>query len=166
MIGVIVVVIVLVCVGINAVVTAAVLEGTKAGCEYVLSTGTVDCCFVVHVCALLLLLCSVIGIYEGWKRLREGKSKVLNFTVKDVAKLQSTGGSILRTSKVCWSVCQLSCLSRMVIVSGNCLFVVVVLLLVLVCFYYIPLFLFSSFPQMQLTNAQEVGMLCVSRLLD
>ncbi len=83
--------------GINSVIAAATIEGENSGCD-------------------------VIGIYEGFKRLREGKSKTVAFTAKDVLKIQTqgtygqaessrssvcspfdadgTGGSILRTSKM------------------------------------------------------------------
>jgi len=42
----------------------------------------------------------VIGIYEGYKRLREGKSKTIVFKPQDVTRSQNKGGSILRTSKM------------------------------------------------------------------
>src|SRR4051794_38144315 len=61
--------------GINGVVCAATLEAIKCGWD-------------------------VIGFMEGYKRLREGKSKVVTFTGKDVMKFQTEGGSVLRTSKM------------------------------------------------------------------
>jgi len=61
--------------GVNTVICAATLEGLNKGCE-------------------------VIGIYEGYKRLREGKSKIIVFRAHDVTRIQTKGGSILRTSKM------------------------------------------------------------------
>jgi 6-phosphofructokinase 1 len=61
--------------GVNAVICSVTIEAINSGCD-------------------------VIGIYEGYKRLREGKSKTIQFAKKDVQKLFSQGGSVLRTSKM------------------------------------------------------------------
>ncbi len=53
------------------------------------------------VCSVYgVMWCSVIGLYEGYKRLKDGKSKIITFTQKDVLKIAHTGGSIIRTSKM------------------------------------------------------------------
>jgi len=61
--------------GVNTVICAATLEALSNGCD-------------------------VIGIFEGYKRLREGKSKIKTLLVQDVTRSQTKGGSILRTSKM------------------------------------------------------------------
>jgi len=61
--------------GVNGVICSVTLEAINKGCE-------------------------VVGIYEGYKRLREGKSKTISFKVQDVTRIQTKGGSILRTSKM------------------------------------------------------------------
>ncbi len=43
--------------------------------------------------------CSVLGILEGFKQLKQGKSMVLSLDFDSVTRIYNKGGSILRTSK-------------------------------------------------------------------
>jgi ATP-dependent phosphofructokinase / diphosphate-dependent phosphofructokinase len=43
--------------------------------------------------------CSVLGIYEGFKQLKQGLSLTTPLTVDSVTRIYQSGGSILRTSK-------------------------------------------------------------------
>lgn len=43
--------------------------------------------------------CSVLGFFEGFKQLKFGKSMVMSIEFSDVARIHSTGGSLIRTSK-------------------------------------------------------------------
>ena len=43
--------------------------------------------------------CSVLGFFEGFRQLKNGKSMAMNIEFNDVTRIYSTGGSMLRTSK-------------------------------------------------------------------
>jgi len=60
--------------GINGVISSVTIEALNSGC-------------------------TVLGIYEGFKQLKQGKSMVTNLEWNDVTRIYNTGGSILRTSK-------------------------------------------------------------------
>lgn len=60
--------------GINGVISSVTIEALNSGC-------------------------TVLGIYEGFKQLKQGKSMVTSLEWDDVTRIYNTGGSILRTSK-------------------------------------------------------------------
>lgn len=43
--------------------------------------------------------CSVLGFFEGFKQLKQGKSMAMGIEFADVTRIHGTGGSMLRTSK-------------------------------------------------------------------
>jgi 6-phosphofructokinase len=62
--------------GINGVISAVVLEGFNNKCR-------------------------VVGIFQGFERLRSGESECIHvFSIDDVASLHRQGGSFLKTSKL------------------------------------------------------------------
>lgn len=61
--------------GINSAISAAAMKSIDEGCE-------------------------VIGIYDGWEHLMDGRSDMVRpLTIADVSRIHKEGGSILRTSR-------------------------------------------------------------------